>query len=253
MKAFFAAVRFLTIAPVPTSWAGGEEELARSVPFFPAVGLLIGVVAGALAIDLIQVLPPLPACVLVLIALVAASGALHMDGLSDTADGFFSSRPRERILEIMRDSRTGAMGVIAIVSVLLLKFAALASLPPSAWWRAVLIAAVAGRCSLVFMMMLLPYVRPEGGLGSVFYRKRPAFASLVALVMLAGTAWFALRLAGMVATGAAVLMTLLFAAQCKRKIGGATGDTLGAACELSEVATLLTLAACCHCQWGYAW
>ena len=117
---------------VPVSGERGRrtDDLAGSVWFFGVVGILIGAVASAGCQLLGALLPDLLTCALGGIALVGISGGLHMDGLSDTADGVFSSKGRDRMLEIMRDSRVGAMGVKAIVFVFTLKVAALSGLPP---------------------------------------------------------------------------------------------------------------------------
>ena len=243
MKRFLAALRFLTVFPIPGSWGHAQEDLAGSVPCFPLVGLLLGALAGALAFGLSRTLPPLPASVLVVIALLAVSGGLHMDGLSDTADGFFSARRRERMLEIMRDSHIGAMGVMAIVCVLLLKAATLFSIPQRTVWRAVFLMPLAGRCALVVSMAVLPYARPEGGLATVFYTKRPRLTALWAALLLVGAGGLALGVPGLVAAGASLAVVLLFAFYTYRKVGGATGDTLGAACEIAEIVPALTLAA----------
>ncbi|MBI4831219.1 MAG: adenosylcobinamide-GDP ribazoletransferase [Candidatus Lindowbacteria bacterium] len=114
VKSFIAALRFLTIAPIPARWANEAEYLSRSVPLFPIVGLLIGAAIVTADFGMNLLFPSLLANGITVVALVAVSGGLHIDGLADTADGFFSSRPRERILEIMRDSRTGPMGVVAV-------------------------------------------------------------------------------------------------------------------------------------------
>lgn len=168
MRSFLAAMQFLTIFSAPTRWRGGERDLARSVYFFPAVGLLLGALMAALDYGLGLVFPRPLTSVFVVIALLWASGGLHIDGLADTADGFFSSRSRERMLEIMKDSRSGPMGVAAVVCVVSLKIAAVASLPTGVRWQAILLIPLAGRCSIVVMMALLPYVRSEGGLATVF-------------------------------------------------------------------------------------
>lgn len=254
MKAFLAAVRFLTIMPLPGSCGTEQEDLAASVWFFPVVGALLGGVAAGVAMLLTQVLPPLVAAALLVIILAAFSGGLHLDGLSDSADGLLSARSHERAVEIMRDSRVGAMGVLAIVCVVLLKFAALASVPSQYLWRVALIAPLAGRCALVFSMALVPYARAEGGLGSAFYQRRPKAAALFALAVLLTVAWLsggALRLnaghtALLLAAGAAVVITILFGLWCWRRLGGATGDTLGAACELAETAAVLA-----PCGWYF--
>jgi adenosylcobinamide-GDP ribazoletransferase len=241
MKAFMAALRFLTVAPIPGNWGTAEEDLARSVPWFPVVGLLIGGLAALVAWGLAPVAPPMVTAVLLIAVLLACSGCLHLDGLADTADGVLSSRSRERMLEIMKDSHTGAMGAMALVMVLLAKFAALASLPPPLLWPAVLLMPLAGRSMIVVHMALLPYAR-EDGLGAVFYRQRPRLAAIWAAVALEAVAWGVLGLRGLATWGICLAVTLLLALYLKRKIGGVTGDTFGALCEIMEVVPALCLA-----------
>lgn len=243
MKEFLAAVRFLTILPLPGTWGTAEEDLAGSSAYFPLIGLLLGIVAAAAAIGLSLLLPPWPASALLVIVLIAFSGGLHMDGLSDTADGFMSSRPRERILEIMKDSRIGAMGAIAIASCLMVKLTCLESLSAAGFWRATLLMPLAGRCAIVIQMAALPYARPEGGLGAVFYRNRSVIPVIVATLLMAAVAWRACDKAGVIAMGVVVAGTVLFNLICRRKIGGATGDTLGASCEIAETLTAVALCA----------
>lgn len=243
MRRFFAALGFLTVLPVPAGWGGGERELSRCAPFFPVVGLLIGAVAAGWVWGLGRALPAWPASVLTVIALIGVSRGLHMDGLSDTADGFLSSRSRERILEIMRDSHVGAMGVMAIVCAILLKAAALASLSEAVRWRAALLTPVAGRCALVVSMAALPYARGTEGLGALFYRGRSRIDGVWAVLFLGLVGWAAAGAAGLAASALSVALTLLFALYTYRKIGGATGDSLGAACELAEIVPALALCA----------
>jgi adenosylcobinamide-GDP ribazoletransferase len=243
VRRFFAALGFLTVLPVPEGWGGGERELSRCAPFFPVVGLLIGAVVAVGTWGLGQVMPAWPASVLTVIALIGVSRGLHMDGLSDTADGFLSSRPRERILEIMRDSHVGAMGVMAIVCAVFLKVAALASLSGEVRWRAALLTPVAGRCALVVSMAALPYARGTEGLGALFYRGRSRLDAVWAVLFLGLAGWAAAGAAGLAASILSVVLTLLFAVYTYRKIGGATGDTLGAACELAEIVPALALCA----------
>lgn len=228
MKSFFAALSFLTRLPVPHCWCGGERELGRSLAFFPIVGLLIGAFVAALGELLGLVFPPLVASAILVIALLAVSGGLHLDGLADTADAFFSSRSRERMLEIMRDSRSGPMGVMAVVCVLLIKFSALASAPAAQRWAVLLLMPLAGRAALVVSLQLLPYARAQGGLASIFHAQRSRGLAAWAVTLLAGAGWCALGRAGLVAACATVVVIFLFAACTRRKIGGLTGDTLGA-------------------------
>ncbi|MDU9050611.1 MAG: adenosylcobinamide-GDP ribazoletransferase [Candidatus Electrothrix sp. Rat3] len=237
-----AALRFLSILPFAGSLGTSEKELARSVPFFPLVGLLFACIALPLTWGLSQVLPPAVTAVLTVFILLSFSGGLHLDGLADTADGFFSSRPRERILEIMRDSATGAMGVMALVVLLSLKIACLSSMN-NQLLIAVFLMPIAGRVAILLLMAMLPYARSEGGLGSLF---RDAFntqqarlRALAALLILSGISWAAAGPQGLLAVFSVLLMTALFAFFCRKKIGGVTGDTLGAACELAEAVVAL--------------
>jgi adenosylcobinamide-GDP ribazoletransferase len=235
MRSFLAAIQFLTVIPFPRSFNPGEVNLGRSVPYFPVVGLLIGVLAAILGQLMAAVLPPLPACAIVVIFLLAVSGGLHMDGLADTADGFFSARPRERVLEIMRDSHVGVMGVIAVVSIILLKFSLLASLPSAQYVNIIILMPLAGRCASVIMMTTLPYVRDKGGIASLFDKKRSRLHALWAVLFLVIAGSLTAQWMGFTAGIAALALTALFSVHSFRKIGGYTGDALGAACEMAEI------------------
>lgn len=243
MKRFLAAIQFLTILPLPAALAPDGQALGRSLPFFPLVGLAIGAAVAGLDWGLGHLLPLGVVSVLTVILLIAASGALHLDGLADAADGLFSARPRERALEIMRDSRTGPMGVAAIVAVIALKIALLTSLTgPGRWW-VLLLMPVAGRCTLLIHLALLPYARPEGGLADLFHRNRSQGHALGALLFLLALGSLTGGFAGFLAAAVAALAALLLAAYFQRRLGGLTGDTLGAACELTELAPALAAAA----------
>jgi len=236
---FAAAFRFLTIIPLPGTLGTSEQELTGATPFFPVVGLLLGSAAVPVVWCLQLLFPPLVTAILTTALLLAFSGGLHLDGLADTADGFFSSRPRERILEIMRDSASGAMGVIALILLLLLKVACLDSLS-TALLPVVFLMPLAGRTALLLLMALLPYARPDGGLGLVFYSRRSRSIALGGIIVFLAVACLAAGLQGAGAVLAVIFMVLLFAWLCHLKIGGATGDTLGASCELAEAVVALS-------------
>lgn len=235
IKRFLAAVQFLTVCPVPVIIKIDERDIGRSVPYFPAVGIAIGTAAAGLDYALGYILPLPVTSTLVVIFLLAISGALHMDGLADTADGFFSSRPRQQILEIMRDSRTGPMGVMAIVCVLILKVTLLTAIPQGSRWWVLLLTPFAGRCALLINMAVIPYARKEGGLAALFYEHRSRFNLVWALMALATFGWLTGGWAGLTAAMSSFVFGLLFAVYVYYKIGGSTGDTLGAACELTEL------------------
>jgi adenosylcobinamide-GDP ribazoletransferase len=242
MKPLIAALQFLTVCPGVARIACSERDIGRATPWFPVIGLIIGALVAWLDWGLGHVFSPLLSSAIAVTTLAAASGGLHTDGLADTADGFLSSRPRERMLEIMRDSRTGAMGVLAIVCVLLLKVAALASVPSAMRFPALLLMPLAGRCSVVFQMQWLPYAR-TGGLCSVFVQNRRRSDAIVAAAFLAVVGWLIGGATGLWTAGAALIAIGIFSLWTRSKIGGFTGDTLGAGCELVELVPALIAAA----------
>jgi adenosylcobinamide-GDP ribazoletransferase len=234
MMGFFAALQFLTIFRLPSRLAPNGEALLRAPLFFPVVGLLIGALVAAIDWGMGFIFPALIRSVFSVILLIALSGALHADGLADTADGLLSSRPRERMLEIMRDSRVGPMGVVALVSVICLKIAALASVDQSVRFWVLVLMPVAGRSALLIVMAVLPYARPEG-LAGAFQLRSPVFFILWAMGLLLLVGCIAGGIEGASAAVASCVFVLLFTVYLRRKIGGYTGDTLGAACELTEL------------------
>ncbi len=240
----FSALAFLTIVPVPApARAGSDNTLEKSLVFFPVIGAGIGLFALGCGYFLMAIFPQPVAAVLLCTVLLGVSGGLHMDGLADTADGFFSSRPRERILEIMRDSHVGAMGVIAIILILLLKTAALATCTVKGFFACAFLMPLAGRTAILLMMAILPYARPEGGLGALFYTGPVKRTAAVAFFLFFLAAWAMAGKAGFAIGGIVLVVILLFSWFCRVKIHGATGDTLGAVCELAEGAVALAVAA----------
>ncbi len=233
--AFCTALRFLTILPVRFALDGDAARFPASVAYFPFVGMIIGLLALFLYCIVHLLLPPLVGICLLIMFLAVISNFLHLDGLADSADGLFSSRSRERSLEIMKDSRVGAMGVIALVFVLLLKFAALASVDPRQLPLVFFLMPLAGRMALVFGLTTEKYARKEGGVGTLFYSpvyRKSAFIwgllSLLTLLFWGGGKGVLLLVLLLVILGA-------FNWKCRNHLGGATGDTLGAQCELAEV------------------
>lgn len=236
---FCTALRFLTIIPI--SWKAEEdgERFKSCLSFFPLVGVLIGC-CGVCGVFLLQfIFPPSIVAIFTIVYLAFISGCLHLDGLSDSADGLFSARPRERVLEIMKDSRVGSMGVVAVVFVILAKFAALNSLDGASLYLAIFFMPIIGRCSIIFTMALKDYAREEGGIGSLFYSensRKAAFLSAVGLLLML----LVMAPAHLIVLACGVfLMIYLFGVFCSAKIGGATGDTLGAVCELTEMTTAI--------------
>jgi len=238
---FLAGVRFLTIIPV--SWKSKEDSLffQSSLIWFPVIGLLIGSITSLIISLLSTVLPPSVLAVLTMVLFAGVSGCLHLDGLADSGDGLLSSRTRERSLEIMRDSHTGAMGMIAVVFVLLGKYAALSSLAGPAFLAAVFLIPMAGRTAILISMAVLPYARTGAGLGRLFYSNDSRMVAALALIFcIITTAFVSIKYVLFVV--AAILLTVVFFSfWCFRKLGGATGDTLGAICELTELAVAVSM------------
>nr|VFK56957.1 MAG: cobalamin-5'-phosphate synthase [Candidatus Kentron sp. TUN]VFK61250.1 MAG: cobalamin-5'-phosphate synthase [Candidatus Kentron sp. TUN]VFK64491.1 MAG: cobalamin-5'-phosphate synthase [Candidatus Kentron sp. TUN] len=244
MKRLCAALSFLTVIPLPAVCRHTEQDLTKSVAFFPLVGLLIGLSAAGICMSLKGVFPPLVIAVILVGWLVVVQGGLHPDGLADTADGFLSHHGRERVLSIMRDSHIGAFGSLAIMGILALKVAALASLPHEYCIKAVLITPLVGRCIMVFMLNFSPPARTDG-LRNLFYRDRTVWQSVKesigTTIILLGGVWFTAEFVGLFAGVVVVVTMILFVYWCKRRIGGITGDTLGAANEITEMLVLLVL------------
>ena len=234
IQPLFAALGFLTIVPVPSLICGTEDDLSRSLPWFVVVGAMIGTGAAFMDKALCYFLPVGPASAVTVLLLIAVSGGLHMDGLADTADGFFSSRPKSQMLDIMRDSRIGAMGVIAIVSVMLLKFSLLSSMDDGTRFMVVFMIPVAGRFAPVFAIVTMKYVRGDAGLGTVFKKNASFFSLCTSFLLFLGVCFWAARYYGLIIAVGTISLVAIFSFWCRRKIGGWTGDTLGASVEISE-------------------
>ncbi len=240
LLAFQAALQFLTV--LPSGRPVDREKLSGSLPWFPVAGLIIGLVSFlAYALALLIGLPVMAASLIGVLVLSGIAGFLHLDGLADTGDGFFSSRSREKILAIMRDSRIGTMGVVSLFAVLGLKWSALASLPPETAFKALVLVPVLGRSAQVISMTLLPYARTEGGLASVFILRRRRSNMYWALGISVGAALILAGAVGLAALFAAAAAAALFSLWCRKKINGITGDTLGAVTEIVETAAMLAI------------
>ena len=240
-KRFFAALTLLTIIPVP-GYKPAEEDIAHVKPFFPVVGLLVGLIAYGVAKLLIIFAPPAIVAGIMLVVLAGASKCFHLDGLADTADGFFSSRSRERIMEIMHDSHIGSMGVFALIAVLGLKCAGICSLKITDIPNAVLFTAIAGRCGMALHAFTSRYARKEG-LGKITFRYKSPFCLIWIQLFLFGTGYLLFAVNGLIIAGSIVVFTLLWSFYTHRQINGATGDTLGACEELCEM--LVPVILCC--------
>jgi adenosylcobinamide-GDP ribazoletransferase len=236
---------FLTRLPIRASGALPDDAVARAAWVFPLAGMVVGL-AGTAAAYLAGLLdlPPIAGALLALAATMAMTGALHEDGLADTADGLGGGRTRERKLEIMRDSRIGSYGVLALIVGVGLRAAALGELMPGPWPQlaGALVAAHAGsRALLPLIMRALPSARPEGLAASIGVP--PPAAAMAAVVLGTVAVYWGLgdRL-GFLGFIAAALGMAAVGALARRQLGGYTGDVLGAAQQVGEIALLLAAA-----------
>lgn len=235
------ALALLTRLPLPLSAQTFTAHQTRAFWAYPAVGAVVAALAGAMgAAALWANLPPLGVAAIVIATQICTTGALHEDGLADTADGLWGGYDPERRLAIMKDSHIGSYGVLALGLSLLARAAALAAcanVGPLALALAVLAAAPLSRAACVWMMFTLPHARSTGL--SVSAGRPTQTACLIALTLgaalclICGTATALLI---------AALPALALRQIAKSKIGGQTGDILGATQQLTELAILLTLA-----------
>jgi adenosylcobinamide-GDP ribazoletransferase len=251
LRRVLVALQFLTRVPLPRGLGFEPAWLQQSLRHFPLVGALVGAVAAGVLCGAMTLFPPAVAVGLALAATLWLTGGLHEDGLADTADALFGAASRERALEIMKDSRIGSYGALALVMTLGLKAAALVALldvdrdRPLVTAAALVWAHAASRMAPLWVMQRLPYAGDPAQAKARPLTVAPGGASLavaagwlaviaVALAMVSGEA---LPLAA--AASAGVVVMLLCVRRLRRRLGGFTGDTLGAAQQWVELASLL--------------
>lgn len=234
MKRLLAAVAFLTRVPIGRAFDAGD--VGRASVFFPLVGAGI----GALQYGLVELARPHASSLLIAVFAVASSAwltrGLHLDGLADFVDGLGGGRTPDDVLRIMKDSRIGAFGAIALVLVLAAKIAAFEAMVSLEAPMAIVLAPALARWSVVALGCWLPYARPGSSAPSAHIGKREmvlATGLTAALVVVLGHA---------VLAGVVVVVSLVVGVIAKRRIGGVSGDVLGASVELAETAALV--AAC---------
>jgi adenosylcobinamide-GDP ribazoletransferase len=236
-REFLIAFQFLTIFSIRKTLPFDEVGFGRSAAFFPLIGGIIGGFVWSLDLILTPVCPPVIRSVLLTAALAIVSRGLHLDGLADSADGFFGGRDRQHCLDIMKDSRIGTFGVLALTGVLLLKVRTLDLLVGETRIDALLLAPVLSRWSHVGMAFHSCPARDEG-LGALLVRnvhlRELLWASTIALVvtlLLTGSAGVLLFI---VIAG----LTRAFTHVCHQRLGGVTGDTFGTTGEIAETVVL---------------
>jgi len=243
MKDFLQALSFLTILPagkiLPLPLEG--KELARSMAFFPLVGFVIGLLLAS-GYYLLSLLFPKSLVLWLTIGFLAfLTRGLHLDGFADTMDGLASGGTKEKILEVMRDSRIGAFGVISLILLIGAKYLALDQISNSSLPYSLVLMTVMGRNSMVLVCYRSAYARPNEGLGKPFTENLSAREMALSLLSAFGLALLLKGLKGILVFVGTCLFSLGYGFFFKKKLGGITGDILGAANELSELLSIILL------------
>ncbi len=243
LELFFIALGFFSRLPVPGWVEFSPDKLGRAARFLPLVGWLIAAIGAAVFWLMVQVLPVELAVVLSMAATIRATGAFHEDGWADTCDGLGGGWTREQVLQIMKDSRIGSYGAIGLVLMLLAKYLVLSALGADEDYpvlAALLVAHPLSRLAAVSIMAVLDYARTDNSAKSGPVARRPdagelgiaTLAGVLPLLLLPGTAALA-------ALGLSVVVVLMALRTFARRLGGYTGDALGAVQQLSEIAIYL--------------
>lgn len=238
---FPLALTFLTVLP----WRGlgqvGPQDLARSMFWFPWVGLILGLGFWGALLGLQSIFTPAAAAALLLTLTVLATRGLHLDGLADTVDGLGGGQSPQEMLAIMKDSRLGAFGAVSLFLALLLKFTFFLAWAEKGAAVGLILYPVLSRWSMVFLAYLSPYARPEGGLGQAMTTGVSGRVLLGATLSALVLALLSARISGLFLLAAAGVTVWLLSLYFQKRLGGITGDVLGAANEVLEILVLMGL------------
>lgn len=239
MRRFFLAVQFLTRLPVPRDLATTEGELGQAAGFFPLVGVIVGASAAGIFLFAQRFAPLSVAVFLTLVCAAFITNGFHEDGLADTFDGLGGGWTKDRALEIMRDSRLGTYGSLALIFLVLGKYVFLTALEPRHIWRWLILAHTASRWTVLPLCLWLPYARAEGQGKLVARQIGPSAVLLGSATLLLVLLLFPWRV-GLVALAVVIAVIVSCGLYFKRRLDGITGDCLGAANQLTELALYLT-------------
>jgi len=241
------ALRFLTVVPVPGPTAPAPDALGRAAWWFPPIGLALGAALALADAGALPLFPPLLRAAMVVALWKALSGALHLDGLADCLDGLAGRDLAER-QRIMRDSRVGVFGAVGLVLTLVLAVAALEAVTRApACWRVLLLAPLAGR--IAPLLVATPALASGQGLGASFARGKHGGAGALGAVLAAALAAILMGPPGLLVLAVALAVAWLVGRALARRLGGVTGDVLGASVELAELGALIAAAACVRREW----
>jgi adenosylcobinamide-GDP ribazoletransferase len=241
MRDFLQALSFLTILPIGQNSVSDERDLARSMAFFSLVGLLIGLLL-ALGYFLLSFLLHKSLVLWLTLGLLAfLTRGLHLDGFADTVDGLASGGPREKILEVMRDSRIGAFGVIGLIFLIGAKYLSLDQMLDQSIPRTLILMAVMGRNSMVLVCYRSAYARSGEGLAKPFAENLTTRETILSSVIAFGIGLLLMGVMGIVVFLGTGLFSLGYRFFFIKKLKGITGDILGGVNELAELICLILL------------
>ncbi len=265
MKDFFWSLSFLTTVPTGKRWCERQPKIGNAVFWFPIIGLLIGFILTFAYIPVTRFFPHLVADAIIITVYIVITGGFHLDGFADTCDGVFGGNTKEKRLGIMRDSRTGTYGALCLICTVGLKYACLASINPEAVARlsfisdhktiadlnplylyacekgkVLLFMCALGRWSQILGASLSSYARDEGGTGKIVIEnvkiRHALFSALIPGILI----FLFCGIKGIFIFFTVFIVVALLVSYIKKKIGGMTGDTLGALNEVSELTVLLS-------------
>ena len=243
---FPLALTFLTVLPWPRLGEVGPGDLARSLFWFPWVGLILGLGFWGALLGFQSFFPPAAAAALLLTLTVAATRGLHLDGLADTVDGLVGGKNPQERLAIMKDSSLGAFGAVSLFLALLLKFTFFMAWDEIGLGPGLILYPVLSRWGMVFLAYLSPYARAEGGLGQAMTTGVSGRVLLGATISALVLAFLTARISGLILLALAGLVVWLLSLYFQKILGGVTGDVLGAVNEVLEILALLGLLLCSH-------
>ena len=239
IQSLMIALGFLTIFPIPIKREFKPADMGRTMAFFPVVGAIIGGLLVLTDMALSSVMPRPVADFILIAVLVLITGGLHLDGLADTCDGLYGGKTKEDALAIMKDSRVGAIGAVGLIIIIGLKYSAVLSLPQSAKHTALFLMPILSRWAMVLMACLSEYARPAKGTGRDFVETVTPLNLLVATIFASVAVGVMMGWRGGLVISFICGITLIGVIYFKKRLGGVTGDILGAVNEVNEVMVLL--------------
>lgn len=239
IKRFVLMVQFLTTLPIRVKLDVTAEDFGKGLVFAPVAGLLLGAILALAWYAAVLLFPVQVAAVIIVVLYILLTGGLHLDGLGDTFDGLFSNRSRERMLEIMRDSRVGTNAVLAVIAVLLLNTSLLAAFSKNDILKIILLMPVAGRIGSLVGSGVSTYARSGEGLGKSFIDYCGHKEIIIGILPYIAIFYLVSGVYGLIFSIIPPISAYILIKLFSRKIGGATGDLLGAVCELNQTIFLL--------------